>query len=148
MTEQVEEVQDPAALLASYNALKDDVKVLRAQLTETQKAREDAEKALEDNTPDEWRNRALTAETKVALNSQGIKDADRLVKYVGTEGLDFDEEGKLTGLDDRLKQLKTDLPEIFDAKRRAGGTADIFADSPPNAQADPFREAIHQSLSA
>lgn len=141
-----ETVQDPAAVLAELRRAQDDLKALRAELNEAKTGREAAEKALEENTPDEWKKRALTAETRVALSSQGIKDVDRLINYVGTDGLDFDDNGKITGLDERMTQLKKDLPEVFDAKRRAGGKGDIFANDVAEVKQDPFREAIKNSL--
>jgi hypothetical protein len=86
----------------------------------------------------------------VALASTGVKDADRLMKYVGTDGLDFDDKGNLTGLEERLKTLKTDLPELFDVKRRVGGKADIHADTnvevkktPSELQAERVMRSLH-----
>ncbi len=139
MTDETPEVRDPAALLAAYDKAKQDLVALRSE-----------HKALQDQvanaTPDEFRARALKAETKLALQAQGIKDVDRLMPYIGTDGLDFDADGKVTGLDDRLTSLRKDLPEVFDPKVRAGGKADIFADGQVETKQDPFRAAIHSAL--
>ena len=133
MAEEVkEEVKNPEAVLAELRRAQEDLKKVRAELKDAQTERDSAVQKLESNSPDEWRKRALTAETKLALHNQGIKDADRLMPYVGTEGLDFDEDGKVVGLDERLTKLKADLPEIFDPKVRAGGKGEIFADTPAN----------------
>lgn len=128
---ETESVQNPEAVLAELRRLQEDFKSLKA---ERDKLVKEAETLRESAKEDVWRLRALAAETKTALNSQGIKDVDRVMKYVNTDGLDFDENGKLTGLDERLAEWKKDLPEIFDAKRRAGGKGDIFADSPAEAK--------------
>lgn len=140
MTEENAEIKDPAGLLAAYTKAKEDLVNLRNE----NKA---LTKQIEEVNTDEFRGRALKAETKLALQAQGIKDVDRLMPYIGTEGLDFDEKGQVTGLDDRLKALQKDLPEIFDAKRRVGGKADIHANGEVETKVDPFRQAIHNALS-
>ena len=141
MTEETPEIKDPAGLLAAYTKAKEDLVNLRNENKALQKQ-------LEDVNTDEFRARALKAETKLALQAQGVKDVDRLMPYIGTEGLDFAEDGTVKGLDERLKGLQKDLPEIFDPKRRAGGKADIFADGAPEQKRDPLKEAVHAALSA
>lgn len=143
-----ETVQNPEAVLAELRRAQEDLKALRAEVRTITEQKEALEKAAEGLKDDTWRLRALEAEAKAALQSQGLKDTDRLMPYVGTEGLDFDENGKLTGLNERIEQLKKDLPEVFDAKRRAGGKADIFGTDPAEAKVDPLRQAVHQALSA
>ena len=135
-----EEVKDPEAVLAELRRAQQDLKDLR-------KENKDLQAAVDANDSDKWRTRAISAETKLALQAQGIKDADRLMKYVGTDGLDIDDEGKVTGLDERLKVLKTDLPELFDPKRRVGGKADIHSDDSVEITKDPLREAVHRAVS-
>lgn len=138
MSEEVE-VRDPAALLAAYEKAKADLVALRNE-----------HKALQEQvanaTPDEFRAKALAAETKLALQAQGIKDADRLMPYIGTEGLDFGEDGKVTGLSERMEALRKDLPEVFDPKVRAGGKADIFANDNVEVKKNPLREAVHNAM--
>lgn len=124
-----EEVKDPEAVLAELRRAQADLKELRSTLKSLETERDGLKSQVESLSADEMRLRALTAETKLALSAQGIGDVDRLMKYVGTDGIDFDEDGKVTGLDERLSALKTDLPELFDNKRRVGGKADIFADT-------------------
>lgn len=139
MTDETKEIRDPEGLLAAYDKAKADLVALRAE-----------HKALQDQvanaTPDEYRVKALNAETRLALQAQGIKDVDRLMPYIGVDGLDFDADGKVTGLDDRLTALKKDLPEVFDPKVRAGGKGDIFADNSVETKVDPFRSAVHKAL--
>ena len=123
-----EEVQNPEAVLAELRRAQADLKELRSSMRTLEEERNALRGQVESLSADEMRVRALAAETKLALQSQGLKDPDRLIKYVGTDGLDCSEDGGLTGLDERLTQLKTDLPELFDTKRRVGGKADIHAD--------------------
>lgn len=76
------------------------------------------------------KERVLKAEAKLRLADSGIKDPDRIIKYLKFDGVDFDEEGNLTGLDDSIETVKGDFPELFDPKRRVGGRVDAAADSP------------------
>lgn len=140
MEENENEVRDPAALLAAYNKSKEDLLTLREKL----KGLEQKQKELNEDT---FRLKALAAETKLALHNRGFKDAERLMPYVGTEGLDLAEDGSVAGLDERLAVLKKDLPEVFDPKVRAGGKADIFADSAVDEKRNPLRDAVHKALS-
>lgn len=139
MTEENTEVRDASGLLAAYEKAKADLVALRNE-----------NKSLQDKVTElgesPYRAQALAAETRLALQAQGIKDVDRLMPYIGTDGLDFDADNKVTGLNDRLTALKKDLPEIFDPKVRAGGKADIFAEGAVETKQDPFRAAIHNAL--
>lgn len=80
-----------------------------------------------------YKQRAIKAEAKLALQGQGIKEPERVLNFMALDGVDFDDEGNLIGLDETLDTAKEALPELFDAKRRVGGQADIFADSGPKA---------------
>lgn len=125
--ENTEEVKDPAAVLAELRRAQTDLKELRATVKTLEAERDSLKAQTEQLDSDEMKLRALKAEVKLALQAQGIKDADRLMPYIGTEGIDFGEDGAVVGLDDRLSNLRKDLPEVFDPKVRAGGKADIFA---------------------
>lgn len=78
---------------------------------------------------EKFRTAALHAEAKLKLTSLGVKDPDRIVKYLSFEGVDLDEKG-IVGLDKSIETVKTDFPELFDAKRRVGGRVDAAADNP------------------
>ena len=137
------EVRDPAGLLSAYNNLKEEIKRISAERDSLNKEKEALVQAAND---DVWRTRALSAEIKSELSNKGLKDADRLIKILGTDGVDFDEEGKVTGLDDRLKAATKDYPELFDPKVRAGGKADAHANTPAESKTDPFRDAVHNAI--
>lgn len=92
------------------------------------KQRDEYKAAVESNEVNSTlKERALKAEAKLKLADSGIKDPDRIVKYLKFDGVDFDDEGNLTGLDDSINTVKTDFPELFDARRRVAGKADAAA---------------------
>jgi predicted nuclease with TOPRIM domain len=142
-----EEVKNPEAVLAELRRAQADLKNLREEFNALKAEKDTLVEQLEaegGNTT-AMRQKAIEAETRRALAAQGIKDVDRLMRYVGTDGLDFDDQGKLTGLDERLNTLKTDLPEVFDPKLRVGGKADIHADTAAT-NPDPLREAVRAAI--
>lgn len=138
-----EEVNDPQALLTAYNNLKEDVRKLSAERDELAKANEALQAASKD---DVWRTRALEAEVRSALAGQGVKDVEKVLKHVKIEGLDFDENNKVTGLDEKLKELRQDLPSVFDPKARAGGKADIHEKDTSVTSGDPMRDLIRNAM--
>lgn len=71
--------------------------------------------------------RTLEAEAKLKLSSLGIKEPDRVVKYLKLDGVAFDDDGGIKGLDESIEIVKTDFPELFDTKRRVGGKVDAAA---------------------
>lgn len=144
MTEQnQEQVRNEEGLLAAYNHLKEEIRKISAERDELVKSRDALQEAADN---DEWRNRALLAEIKSSLTSRGLKDVERLVPLLGTEGIEFDDEGKVKGLDERLTAKSKEYPELFDPKRRAGGKADVFANEPSEPKVDPLREQVRQAL--
>lgn len=92
-------------------------------------------KSLADNNEanSALRDRALKAEAKAKLTEQGIKDVDRFVKRLDFNSVGLDEDGNLTGLDEQIDGFKNDFPEVFDAKRRVGGQADVGERTPTQA---------------
>lgn len=93
--------------------------------------RDEYKAQLEDTeTSVKFKDRAIKAEAKLAFAALGIKDADRLVKYLDLEKIGIDDEDKITGLDDEVGRIKGDFPELFDAKRRVGGKVDAAANNP------------------
>lgn len=145
-----EEVKNPEAVLAELRRAQEDLKALREQVSTLTSAKEAAEAALEKATEEAkgnvWKQRAINSEARSALLGQGIKDADRFMKFIDVEKLDFDDEGKLTGLDETLGQLKKDLPEVFDPKKRVGGGADIFAGEEANSKPNPLLQQVKAAL--
>lgn len=115
VVETEEEVQDPKALLKAHKELKKDFEKYKADAA--------AYKAqLEEASPktDKYKSRAIKAEAKIALADLGVKNVDRVLKYIDVDDLDFDDEGNLPGLQGKVADLKTELPELFTRKLRAG----------------------------
>lgn len=77
-----------------------------------------------DETLSKFRARTLKAEAKLRLNALGIKETDRLTKYLDFDGVDINENDEIEGLDEKIELLKGDFPELFDPKKRVGGSAD------------------------
>lgn len=129
-------IEDPAALLKAHNKLKEDIVNLRAEFKAIQKERDELKAASEALSPenlDKMKKRALQAEIKAKLESEGVPNPDGVLKYLDLEGVDYDENDNLTGVDEKLEALKNDLPLLFDKKARAGrSSADIHADAPAN----------------
>lgn len=145
----LEEVKDPEAFLEAHYKAFEDLQRLRGELTEATKELDTLKESTSDEAVAKWRDRAIKAAVKNAVEGEGIKGADRILKYLNLEGVDFDENEKLTGLDEKLTEVKTDFPELFDAKRRAGSqSADIHANKDVKVTADPFRESVRSALNA
>jgi len=141
----LDEIKDPEAFLAAYYKAMDEAKEFRQ---EVKTLRAQVEEGGMEEEVGKWKSRALKAEARSNLEAQGIKNPERILKYLNMEGVDFDKDGNLTGLDDKVKEVKTDFPELFDTKRRAGSqSADIHANDPANVQEDPMRAQIRQALS-
>jgi hypothetical protein len=123
-TEQVKEnsqpiIEDPKAVLAALERAKNDAK----------KFREEKEKLeIDINTKEEtiakYSGKLLKEKVMQKISSEGIKDSDRLLKFIDFNNIQFDENLEIQGFDEQLNQLKQDLPEIFDPKLRVGGQAD------------------------
>lgn len=139
-----EQVNNPEAVLAELRRAQEDLKSLREENKALTDERDSLKEAVDGESP--FKEKAIEAETKLALQGLGLSDPDRLIRYVGKEGLDFDDKGGLTGLNERIEQLKSDLPELFDVKRTVGGKADIFANDSAEVKQDPFRAAVKQAL--
>lgn len=122
-----EEVKDIQALYDSHETAKADLVTLRGE----KKDLEATVAGTDEEAVSKWKTRALLAEAKSNLDAQGVKDADRIVKRLNLEGVDFDDDGNLAGFDEAVAEFKTDFPELFDPKARAGRSSiDANADGP------------------
>lgn len=144
----LDEIKDPEAFLKAYYKAMDELSEMRVELKESTKVLDELKESGSDENLAKWKDRALKQAVKSMLETEGIKNSDRILKYMSLEGVDFDDEKDiLTGFDDKLKEVKTDFPELFDAKRRAGSSsADIHANAPANTAPDPVREAVRSAI--
>ncbi len=93
-------------------------------------AREEAAAAAEKT----WKPRYVGQAAKAALATAGLVGSpDRLLRLIDTDAVTIDEDGELSGLDEQIRALKKDYPELFpkrgasriDASDRGGeGTGD------------------------
>lgn len=112
-------IEDPKAVLAALERAKGDAKKFREEKEQLEKA------VLEKNEAIEAYSRKLIKE-KVAqkIASEGISDAERILKFININELSLSDDLELIGFEDKIDALKKDLPEVFDAKLRVGGQAD------------------------
>jgi hypothetical protein len=112
-------LNDPKAVLAALDRAKSDAKKFREE-----KEKLEVDLNSKDQKIAEFSGKLLKEKIAQRLSDEGLREPKRFIKYLDTLKLDFDENLEITGLDEQLEQLKTDLPEIFDAKLRVGGQAD------------------------
>lgn len=119
VTEGSDDIEKMRAALEKY---KKENQKFRTQRDEYKKSVDEG--VANDETLSKFRQRTVQAEAKLKLRELGIKDADRLVKYLDLNKVTINDEDELEGLDDQIDSLKGDFPELFDPKRRVGGLAD------------------------
>jgi hypothetical protein len=129
-----EEIRDPKAVLEALARAKEDAKRFREQFEalEAEKA-EWAERiaALEgDEGIALWKGKAVELAAKQQLAKSGVKDIERIYGFLDASNFDYDDEGRVTGLDEALADVKKKLPELFDDKKRVANGADAFANEP------------------
>jgi hypothetical protein len=123
-------INDPKAVLEALARAKNDAKANRERLEAEEKKVAELQERVNSLSSDEvlggYKRRIIELQVKSSLEKEGIKETDRVAKYLSFDSYDLDDEGNVTGFSENLEQVKKDLPELFDAKRRAGGAADIF----------------------
>lgn len=112
-------IEDPKAVLSALERAKSDAKKYREQA-------EALEIALgeKDNKISDYNSKLLSQKLYQKLAAEGISDPERVIKFMNVDSLSFDDEFNLIGFEDQFQSLKSDLPEVFDAKLRVGGQAD------------------------
>jgi hypothetical protein len=112
-------IEDPKAVLAALDRAKNDAKKFREE-------KESLESALasKDQAINVYTNKLIQEKIAQKIASEGIKDPQRVMKFVKMENLSLDENFDLVGFEDQIEELKQDLPEVFDPKLRVGGQAD------------------------
>ena len=120
-----EEIKDPAAVLAALERAKKDAKAAREE-------KEALEAKLTQYEQDnaKFSGRLLREKVIQELGKLNIANTERILKFVKFEGLSFDDELNIVGLDDQIKELKADFPELFDPKLLVAGKADSAESAP------------------
>lgn len=113
------EIRDPKAVLDALERAKNEAKKSRLE-------REELESRFEStNAQLESLKSGLIAQKAVAkLNSFGIANSDRILKYVDLAKVELDDQFNLVNFDEQVDQIKGDFPELFDPKLRVAGLAD------------------------
>ncbi len=112
-------INDPKAVLDALDRAKNDAKKFREE-----KEKLEVDLNSKDQKIAEFSGKLLKEKISQRLAAEGLKEPKRLMKFIDTMKLEFDENLEITGLEEQIEQLKADLPEIFDAKLRVGGQAD------------------------
>lgn len=117
-TEQEVKIEDPAAVLGALERAKAEAKKFREE-------KEKLEADLQTTTElvANYSSKLLQEKVKAKFDSNGLKDANRFMRFVDFGQLSLDDNNELIGFDTQLESLKQDLPEIFDPKLRVGGQA-------------------------
>ena len=112
-------IEDAKAVLSALERAKGEAK----------KSREDKE-ALEallsqkEEIISQFSGKLLNEKLTQKIQAEGIKDPQRVIKFLDMGGLSLDDDLQIIGFEDQFEQLKSDLPELFDPKLRVGGQAD------------------------
>lgn len=112
-------INDPKAVLDALDRAKSDAKKLREEKDQLQVDLDSKDQAIA-----EYSGKLLREKVLKKMSDEGIKDPVRLMKFINTTTLSFDDNLEVIGFEDQFNQLKEDLPEIFDPKLRVGGQAD------------------------
>jgi hypothetical protein len=120
-----DEIKDPAAVLAALDRAKKDAKAAREE-------KEALEARLAQYEQDNAKVSGKLLREKVIqeLAKLNITNTERILKFVKFEGLSFDDELNILGLDEQMNELKADFPELFDPKLLVAGKADSAESAP------------------
>jgi hypothetical protein len=90
-----------------------------------------------------WKPLVVNALARAAFADAGAGKPERLVKMLDLSSIEVDEDGEIDGLEDQIKSLREDYPELFVAGRRAPG-----ADSGPKDGQGARRQTAEQRMAA
>jgi hypothetical protein len=122
VVEQEVKIEDPAAVLSALERAKAEAKKFRE---EKEKLEADLENT--NQIAAKFSAKLLEEKVKAKLESNGLKDPSRFLRFVDFNQLSLDDNNDVIGFEDQFALLRQDLPEIFDAKLRVGGQADTAA---------------------
>lgn len=113
------EIKDPKAVLDALERAKADAKRFREE-----KEALEVDLNSRDQKIAEYSGRLLRNEVKKNIADLNLTNSDRILKYIDFNKLEFDNDLNVVGLDEQIKGLKQDFPELFDPKLLVGGKAD------------------------
>ena len=115
-------IEDPAAVLGALERAKAEAKRFREE-----KEKLEADLEISTKTVANFSAKLLEERVKAKLESNGLKDSNRFLRFVDFTKLSLNDANEVIGFEDQFQSLQQDLPEIFDAKLRVGGQADTAA---------------------
>ena len=113
------EIKDPEAVLAALDRAKKDAKQFREE-----KEALEAKLAQYEQDNAKYSGKLLREKVIQELGKLNITSSERILKFLKFEGLEFDDELNIVGLEEQIKELKKDFPELFDPKLLVAGKAD------------------------
>lgn len=128
---QTPEIKDPKAVLDALERAKADAKKFReelealqeghAELVKAKNALDETVKSLQESDGT-WKNKTKELLVKGHLGP----NAERVMKFLDMNAITLGDDGEVAGLNEAVAKVKSDLPELFDPKKRVGGAADLF----------------------
>lgn len=112
-------IEDPKAVLSALERAKSDAKKYREQAEQLENTLNE-----KNTTIAQFSEKLINQKLTQKLASEGINDPERVLKFIDVNQISFDNDFNLVGFEDQFESLKSDLPEVFDAKLRVGGQAD------------------------
>lgn len=113
------EIRDPKAVLDALDRAKKEAKAFRMEKEELANQLESTSTKLES-----LKSGLIGQKAAAKLNSLGLANAERILKYVDLAKVELDEDFNLTNFDEQVDTIKADFPELFDPKLRVAGLAD------------------------
>jgi predicted flap endonuclease-1-like 5' DNA nuclease len=113
------EIRDPKAVLDALDRAKKEAKTSRMEKDELAAKLESTSTQLES-----LKSGLIGQKAAAKLNSLGVVNAERILKYVDLAKVELDNEFNLTNFDEQVDQIKGDFPELFDPKLRVAGLGD------------------------
>jgi hypothetical protein len=112
-------IEDAKAVLSALERAKGEAKKFREE-----KEALEYQLSQKDEVVSQFSQKLLKEKLAHKIHAEGIKDPERVIKFLDMGGLSLDDDLQIIGFEDQFEQLKSDLPELFDPKLRVGGQAD------------------------
>lgn len=60
-----------------------------------------------------WKTKIAVQAASLALAKEGVEVTPRVLRMIETDDIDVDDDGTVSGLEEQIDQLKTDIPSLF-----------------------------------
>jgi hypothetical protein len=89
-----------------------------ANATDDEKRAAEIADKVRSETESAWRPRLIAAEARLALAAAGCRDVARFGRLVDTSAVEIGDDGGVVGIEDQVRALKADFPEVFSEKEK------------------------------